>query len=144
MIRKTLTILSLVGLVASVGLWGISCQTDSFYGEPRKTVWGLACGCFLIVERGEFDYVSMLPAASGYTYWRPFYYEYTAQLHWVFGIPLYLLVLLFACPSFFLLRRAYRRRKRRKLGLCADCGYDLRASSEQCPECGNEFVSSGV
>ena len=29
------------------------------------------------------------------------------------------------------------RRKRKKLGLCLKCGYDLRGSKERCPECEN-------
>jgi hypothetical protein len=33
-------------------------------------------------------------------------------------------------------RRTRVRHMRRSGGLCLNCGYDLRASSQQCPECG--------
>jgi hypothetical protein len=43
-----------------------------------------------------------------------------------------------AAPAWQAVRiaRGRRRRRRVRAGLCAKCGYDLRASSGRCPECG--------
>ena len=51
----------------------------------------------------------------------------------------------FIIGAVFLFRRvsaSFRvgvREARGELGLCLKCGYDLRASKDRCPECGEEF-----
>ncbi len=49
--------------------------------------------------------------------------------HWVYLIPL-------ALPPALHLNRLRKRRRRRSVGLCPACGYDLRATPDRCPECG--------
>ena len=56
---------------------------------------------------------------------------------WSHAVPLWIPVLIFAAASAWQgISPFRRRRRRRKLGLCLKCGYDLRGSKERCPECG--------
>ena len=50
--------------------------------------------------------------------------------------PHWFLMLLTALPAVSWTRRALRRRQRERLRLCRNCGYDLRATPDPCPECG--------
>jgi hypothetical protein len=62
------------------------------------------------------------------------------RIGWIAVIPSWALFLMFSlAPAAWLITRwlPHRRRiHRRKKGLCQNCGYDLRASPSQCPECG--------
>jgi hypothetical protein len=55
----------------------------------------------------------------------------------VWAAPAWLLVVTSAILPAAWALGAYRRRRRRQAGLCTNCGYDLRASGERCPECGS-------
>lgn len=172
MIRKTLTIISLIGLLLSAVAWA-----GSYYGFsynrvhfPSHTSFTFMNGFLQVLslerwsnrgpefrsflskhvtwshgapirEIAEKQSLSLLRA------WRPYWKSGTFTSGKNFSvavIPLWnlacLFLLLFGVSNLPL----HRRRKRKKLGLCLKCGYDLRASKDRCPECGTEFESSGA
>ena len=63
-------------------------------------------------------------------------YEMSFGNREMFSFPLWGLAVVFAILPMLQINRWWRRRRRRVRGLCARCGYDLRATPERCPECG--------
>ncbi len=103
--QKTLTTLSLVSLLLSLGLWGVSCA------------W--AAGMTAMAHSHGEDPI-----------------DYSFFPLW---IPSSLLVV-FLMLRFLPLDRSC---KHKPLGLCFQCGCDLRGSEGRCPECGIAFISDG-
>ena len=52
------------------------------------------------------------------------------------GVPLNVIAIAFALGGLCIATLGWRKR-RTETGLCPACGYDLRATPERCPECGN-------
>jgi hypothetical protein len=76
-----------------------------------------------------------LSLRSGASFWLPPGWNPQATIpHW------HLVIYSGALPLWWCVRRYLSlpalQNRRRKRGLCAGCGYDLRASPDQCPECG--------
>jgi hypothetical protein len=95
----------------------------SFQGEQQKIIAALARkeGDALI-ENDRFLYPNNWAALP------PALVRHTIH-YWMLAIP----ALVF--PGIWAVR-LYRRKMRRAMGQCVECGYDLRASRGRCPECG--------
>lgn len=67
--------------------------------------------------------------------------DYQGSESFVFArVPLWLLLVLAAPAPTMAAHRLLVARRRRRRGLCRVCGYDLRATSDRCPECGAAVV----
>jgi hypothetical protein len=53
-----------------------------------------------------------------------------------YALPYWVPVALTSGPAAMVIAKSLRRWARRRRGLCPGCGYDLRETSERCPECG--------
>ena len=162
MLRKTLTVLSLIGLLISVGLLG----TSVFYSYHRvgtTYAFGFDRG-FAEVEFYNANDPNLYLYEPG-SYWRevtvnwqslfgwpPSLYHlgshasaYDANAEtWGLSLPLWIPVLVLGLIASRGRVAQIRVHRRLRLGLCLKCGYDLRGSKGRCPECGSEFESSGV
>ncbi len=171
MIRKTLTILSLLGLLFSVGLWGVSLFLR-VHCIPTPSGPGInLCLGGLILEFTGLPPESPLP--EDYQFW-PFALRQrsfdpdtvTIKAGWrawrvdrslilwsprfindwpnkaSVNLPFWIPTLVFGSVIFLRHPPGHRRRKRKKFGLCVKCGYDLRGSEDRCPECGQGFETT--
>lgn len=91
--------------------------------------------------RGKIQLASALSGGAvdyaGSAFWSPPRYVKFVVLLLVGGVAVLLCNLAMALlRAMFRSRREYLRSRRADAGLCAGCGYDLRAANDRCPECG--------
>ena len=159
MIRKTLTILSLIGLLLSVAacilasrftIWDWGDGTDSIWFNGNHIMWlhlkQPGVGNFKATVASST--MNRIIAHEDYLGWPiiPNYYEVPvggsqSTAASAIQVPLWIPTVAFGA-TFYLCRplHFHRRRKRKKLGLCIKCGYDLRGSKDRCPECGEAIA----
>ena len=151
MIRKVLTILSLIGLLLSVGAWAVSYGFPRYWFSTGNTA--LITGHYTLLWDGGVTYPSLSSSGFEWNGCTPFKTQWLPKLTTIprnamypqgalaMCIHLWIPTLLFG-SLFYLCRPEYhvRRRKRKKLGLCLKCGYNLTGLNElRCPECNTPF-----
>ncbi len=143
MFRKTLTFLSLIGLLLSVGAWGVSHGNCGYVSGTKY--WMVSNGVLIRgvpvqPEPPHWLWWGRIASGPSPRAWLPHVRRNSFGQQVWFSLPLWIPTLVFGI-SLSLCRPLlhHRRRKRKKFGLCLKCGYDLRASKERCPECGTGF-----
>ncbi len=152
MFRKILALFSLVGVLLSLGLWVTSFWGIERVGDERTVRCALHRGR-LTIGRWSINYPIDPRATAGRssrwvctgfhgfeTNWALEYYltplvGLHAQSLWIVRLPLWIPTLLFGAGLLFACARARPLRKRTRLGLCLNCGYDLTGTPDRCPEC---------
>jgi hypothetical protein len=142
LLRRVLLILSVVGLVTSVGLWAASlwgwemvqCRLTSKYLTA-----GLANGAFEILfvappQKQPHGAASVAVATIALFRWAGLS---SPGLLSTWRLPLWMTTVICAACCCMAPIRPIKWRRRR-LGLCVACGYNLTGSPEKCPECGQE------
>ena len=152
----TLALLSALFSVAAAFLWidsGIHRRRIAWFGESRfieiQSTRGLVGFWTTTVPRWSFDGSSWLwevtplengsyrgQLGSGYSQQRA---NGVTTGH-VVAVPLWFIVVLaLLLPAIWLAQQIHRFQRgleRKSKGQCSSCGYDLRATPDQCPECG--------
>ena len=78
------------------------------------------------------------------TYYQPPYYNNAGCWFTIVGVPFYALFVVTSALPAFRLRAAMRRRARVGRGRCNTCGYDVRATPQRCPECGQDPTAAAA
>lgn len=122
------------GLVIDSSHW--NGQLDSIQVMSRPYVQPqLAHGCRLS-NGGGFDFqIVRLPSTNVPPDYRPLW-KSIGPIAEIVAVPHWFLVLLSFSILVWMVRRDLRIRRRLRSGQCQACGYDLRATPIQCPECG--------
>ncbi len=156
MMRRAFTVLPAVSLVLCIGMcvawvanywWSIWVELPGDWcAYSEHGVVTIVCSA----DDPNFPHFGLSVARRSktlniaYTTDLPFYFGDTLD-GWRFAVRYSFLVLvagilptvgLIRLPTVGLIRHVQNVRTKKRAGKCSNCGYDLRASTDKCPECG--------
>jgi hypothetical protein len=137
--------------------WGTAAPDSTVVGtmlDDANTTGGQPRTLFQRIEQTKTSQPIRLEDISNASGWGPVRWWRIAKHNplagltrdgWFVQIHHWLLAVILAIAPALALWQFARRHRRMRVGLCANCGYDLRATPGRCPECGAEgaITSSG-
>jgi hypothetical protein len=150
---RLLTLVAATGLlmaIATAALWlrsAVAPQVDFFIVISPSRNYGLgtehgAIIGFLQLEQPQYrsNVASDIQVVrAGFRYLRM---TSDGMRRYNLVVPFWFLTVVWLVPPLLWVVRRNRIGRRRRNRLCVICGYDLRASSDRCPECGTAIAAS--
>ena len=122
--------------LAALSLWVRSCWTCDFvtlHRTPQRSYVLFSRNGFINLVRADEPY-SFNPSTGGYgTMYAPLESSLLPL-----SVPHVFAAIAFSVLPACCFAVSVEQRRKRRMGLCRVCGYDLRAGHERCPECGAE------
>jgi hypothetical protein len=110
-------------------------------GEPSKLWRGKGWVVETIERHRSRDFYGSENSFAGFYFSRS---SYRGTREWYVGFPYWFLIILTSAVAIMAIVLLRRHGRRRITGACINCGYDLRATPERCPECGTIPTTSDV
>jgi hypothetical protein len=125
-------------IVAGDGILRVNCYVEQSIFPPPEWVPGNRTWAWETTYEPSFPLTGSgighrLGFAAGF-------HDMPGEQFWTFATPIWFPAAFFALAAFYYIPRRIRNRRRREritLGLCPECGYDLRFAADKCPECGS-------
>jgi hypothetical protein len=130
---KALAAISLLMFATTITMWIVTPRSGQSWHFTFDLGRSTRSGA-----QNNFDLV--LARSAGFS-WR--YNRWNLWSNRQLTIPFWFLIGLTAVPA-IVCEIWIRRQRRRSVGFCEKCGYDLRATPERCPECGLAIIEQMV
>jgi hypothetical protein len=129
---------SLQSSAGRLGIYGVSSPGGSF-GNDSPELLGFHRYTSQVSPDELVDLRDTFGLSTGAHRVSDFVFTWTRERGMLFHnvlAPYWFVAALTAVMPLMVIVRVARSRRRARAGLCVNCGYDLRASPERCPECG--------